>query len=310
MEPDPTPPDRTPPEPESTPDTTRPGELDEVPLRPESGPDDSGGGGFPWWIVVVVVLLLAALGAGYFLFLRGGGERAVEEPTPPVGEAPPEPPPELPPEPEEEEAIELPPLPDSDPLVRGLVGELSSHPQLASWLVGERLIRRFVAAVDNVALGESPRKHLRNLAPKEPFRAAERGESLLVDPASYGRYDLAATVFTSLDTEGTVRLYRRLEPLVDEAYRDLGYPDAEFDRTLQRAIAHLLETPIVQGEIALEEKVVSYAFADPRLEELSAAQKQLLRMGPGNVRRVQAKLRELARELGIPPEELPETPVY
>jgi hypothetical protein len=50
---------------------------------------------------------------------------------------------------------------------------------------------------------------------------------------------------------------------------------------------------------------VGYAFADPRDEGLTPAQKQLLRMGPGNARIVQAKLREIALALGIPPQRLP-----
>ena len=43
----------------------------------------------------------------------------------------------------------------------------------------------------------------------------------------------------------------------------------------------------------------------PQLQELSAAQKQLLRMGPQNVRTVQSKLREIATALGIPASRLP-----
>jgi len=38
---------------------------------------------------------------------------------------------------------------------------------------------------------------------------------------------------------------------------------------------------------------------------LTAAQKQLLRMGPENARIVQAKLCEIALALGVPPQRLP-----
>jgi hypothetical protein len=43
-----------------------------------------------------------------------------------------------------------------------------------------------------------------------------------------------------------------------------------------------------------------WAFADPELEALSAAEKHLLRMGPENARQVQEKLSELAELLGYP----------
>jgi hypothetical protein len=56
--------------------------------------------------------------------------------------------------------------------------------------------------------------------------------------------------------------------------------------------------------------VVTHAYADPWLEDLSPAQKQLLRMGPSNQRRVQAKLRELAVAMGMPRESLPTTSLY
>jgi hypothetical protein len=40
------------------------------------------------------------------------------------------------------------------------------------------------------------------------------------------------------------------------------------------------------------------------LEELSPAQKHLLRMGPANVQKIQSKLRELASALGVSSSEL------
>jgi hypothetical protein len=47
---------------------------------------------------------------------------------------------------------------------------------------------------------------------------------------------------------------------------------------------------------------IGYAYADPRLEGLSPPQKQLLRMGPENVKAIQAKLREIASflQLSVP----------
>jgi hypothetical protein len=63
--------------------------------------------------------------------------------------------------------------------------------------------------------------------------------------------------------------------------------------------------PVVDGDIALQPAGIGYAYADPRLETMSAAQKQLFRMGPDNVRAVQGKLREIASLLSIPESRLP-----
>ena len=46
-------------------------------------------------------------------------------------------------------------------------------------------------------------------------------------------------------------------------------------------------------------------FVDEMLEGLTAAQKQLLRMGPRNVRIIKDKLRRIALALGVPSDALP-----
>ena len=51
---------------------------------------------------------------------------------------------------------------------------------------------------------------------------------------------------------------------------------------------------------ALEQHLNTYHYADPRLEALQPAQKQLLRMGPENAERVQDQLRRLATALDLP----------
>jgi len=90
-----------------------------------------------------------------------------------------------------------------------------------------------------------------------------------------------------------VSLYRRAAPLFEEAFKDLGYPDKKFADVLHRAIDMLLAVPVIEKDIMLEEKVTTYMFADPRLEKLNPAKKHLLRMGPGNIKKIQAKLREI-----------------
>lgn len=49
---------------------------------------------------------------------------------------------------------------------------------------------------------------------------------------------------------------------------------------------------MLDGDVQLEEKIITYSFADERLEALSGAQRQLLRMGPDNARTVQETLSE------------------
>ena len=249
-----------------------------------------GDGRFRWWWLIVVLLLI---GAG-IVYWATRGEAPPEPPvTAPVAE---EAPAEAP-EPEPEEPLVLPALNASDELVRQLVRTLSSNPRLASWLATEDLIRRFTASVVNVSEGLVPKAHVGFLQPREPFTTRNVDGAPVPTAKSYQRYDTIADVVSSLDTEGTIELYRDLGPLIDEAFRELGYPSQDFDRVLLAALDHLSATPIIEPEVELTERVTAFEFADPDLENLSSAQKQLLRTGPENVRKIQGKLRELRSEI-------------
>jgi hypothetical protein len=190
------------------------------------------------------------------------------------------------------EEIDLPGLDESDDFARGLASGVPS-----SWLVSEELVRRFVAAVDNVAEGYSPGRHFPSITVQGKFAALEEDGRLVLDPASYHRYDALADIAAGIDAARWVRIYRTLQPLCEEAYRDLGYPDREFDDALRRALARLLAVPVVGGDIVLMKQEEAFYFTNPRLEDLSTAGKHLLRMGPKNTRKVQGLLRALEAAL-------------
>jgi hypothetical protein len=241
-----------------------------------------------WWIIAA--LIVAAGVPAYFWF--------PQEPEPPASTAPTvayrplAAPVNAPP------AIDVPPLDQSDELVRRLVSALSSHPGVTAWLATPNLIRTFTVAVENIANGATPARHVRVLRPAAPFRIVEDGEVLRIDPRSYDRYNALADAVASIDAEGAATLYSTLEPRIEEAYKELGRNDG-FDAALENAIAALVATPVTGVTVPLVYKGAINAFADPRLEELTGAQKQLLRMGPRNVRLIQAKLRDVAAALGI-----------
>jgi Protein of unknown function (DUF3014) len=203
----------------------------------------------------------------------------------------------------------LPPLAESDSYAAGLVRGLSANPRLASWLANGSLVRRFVAVVDNVADGESPRPHVPFLAPEGAFKTATiSGGRLVIDPRSYDRYDPVADALASIDTHGAVELYRRLRPLTDDAYRELGRNDRSFDDALRLAIRRVLAVPVVEGDVALVPRVISFGYADPRLQGLGPVEKHLVRMGPRNLHIIQEGVRAFANDLGVPAAELPATP--
>ena len=250
----------------------------------------------PIGMTVAAVAAILVIGiAVYWFFGRGTDAEpppalvtdTLLEPPPP---APVEPPPAL---------VELPELNVSDALVRGLVAALSAHPDLAAWLVSDDLVRRFVVVVDNIAEGRNPSKHVMFMKPDTGFSVTGGDASATIDPRSYRRYDMHAQIVDSFDTQGTAELYQTLEPLMDEAYVELGYPDTPFRDTLARAITHLLDTPVVDEPPAVARRAPFYEHLDGSLEALTPVQKQLIGMGPDNVRSVQAKLFAISRAIGI-----------
>jgi len=197
--------------------------------------------------------------------------------------------------------IDLPPLPQSDPVVRELVMRLSSHPTIAAWLATKGLIANFTVVTVNIAEGRASSQFLRPIAPEGRFRTTSSGEELFVDPRSYERYNLHGDAIGALDPVGTASLYLTLKPRISDAYRELGYPEGDFDRVLERAIGVLLQTPAFDEKAALYRKGMTYAYSDPKLQSLSPAQKQLLRLGPRNGQAVRGKLEEIATLLQLHP---------
>ena len=188
-------------------------------------------------------------------------------------------------------------LNESDKTLREVLSDCSPRRDFKEWLKNKDLIRRFVAVVDNVAGGENPAPHLAFLVPTGKFRVITKGDNIYMDPTSYRRYDPVTDVFVSLDTQKLVDIFRQVKPLADEAYKELGYPGKDFTDTLFQAFSVLINTPVPEGDILLVEKVTSYAFSDPGLENLSAPQKHLIRMGPRNAVKIQEKLSEIAEAI-------------
>jgi hypothetical protein len=271
---------------------------DEPPVEPAIEPRPER----PLWLWVVVSALLLATAAAAYLVVQRRDQAAAptveRRATAPAAAARPLG--------AEALSIDVPPLDQSDAVVRELVRQISSHPRILAWLATGGLIRTVTVAVENVAGGATPAAHFRVLRPASGFETISRGRELYISPRSYERYDQLADAVASIDAAGAARLYATLKPRVEEAYRDLGYPDTPFDRTLERAIVVLLRTPATDAR--LEQKGVGYGYADPALEGLTGAQKQLLRMGPRNIRIIQSSLRQIALALGIPAERLPPVP--
>jgi Protein of unknown function (DUF3014) len=268
--------------------------------RPYISPPPRRSGGW-----VAIALLIVAIGGGFYYFVT---ERRVPPKPVAVTPTPTQAPPRAAPPRAlgaDAEPLELPPLDETDPIVQERVGALSNNPTVAAWLATSGLIRNVTRVVQAIAEDRGVARHLAVVRPSQPFSVQMSG-GRMIDSRSYRRYDAIAAAVGSLDPRASATLYSTFRPRISEAYAELGFPNTPFDATLEDALVTLVSTPVPDGPIEVTPRGGTYAFADPRLEALAPAQKQLLRMGPENARAMKAKLREIAIALGVPAERLPQ----
>jgi hypothetical protein len=235
-------------------------------------------------LIAVAGLLIGAAGAWWWARDRSPGPQSAAATSPTEGAI----------APSAATAQPLPPLGQMDTFLRALLGALSPSPELARWLATDDLIRQMANAIDRVSRGASPARDLTVLRPAGTFVTAGRTNQMTIDPTSYRRFDALAATAASLDARSVAEAYHIIRPRLDEAYRGLGRTEGSVDQAVSIALQVLIDTPSVQGPIRLVSGPgATYAYADPRLEALLPAQKQLLRMGPDNLARVQTRLREI-----------------
>lgn len=188
----------------------------------------------------------------------------------------------------------LPALDNSDEAIAGEISALSDKFQWQDLFLFKSIVRNFVVTVDNMTAKKLPRKYkiLQSIPGK--FLTGQKDEgSLFIDPDNYKRYETYVRLIETIDLQKLVAMYRRYYPLCQQAYEELGYPDRYFNDRLIEVIDHLLATPMMKGQILLKQPKVYYTFADPELEDLSAGQKLMLRMGADNANRVKQRLGKL-----------------
>ncbi len=235
-----------------------------------------------------IIALILAAGAAVGLY----SARFFLKPASGLASVPAEAPPALP--------SNLPPLEESDGLVRVRAGALTAAPAFKEWLKQESLIPRLISAIHMVVNGKAPRESFAAFAPRGKFSVVRKGGKAFAAPSGHARYDGYAVLVESIDAAAAARLFEELLPLFDAAQRGLGEKNASAREAFFAAARELSAAPVLEGEAALKEgkKGIGWIYADERLENLSPAQKQLLRMGPKNQAAVQAKLRAVVLALG------------
>ena len=210
----------------------------------------------------------------------------IEAPVTPAPTPEPEPPSVTPPSIEPTVAIEirLPDLHDSDGFVRE---RLTAYAVPARWLEQDDLVQFFVTLTEGARVGDYPRRYLDFLSPKGRFPVKRiDDQTFLLDRAGYRRFDALVAGLEAVPPDAFVATVSLLEPLLRQAYLGLGEGEVDPLARLAEAARLVAATPVIDGDIELIQPRVMYEYRDPDLEALSPLVKQLLRMGPDNVRRI------------------------
>jgi len=214
----------------------------------------------------------------------------VEGPEQQVAETP-EPPPVEP-------MPELPSLNESDGFVLPRLAALETGESLMRVLASEDLIRKFVVFTDNVAGGNLPQLEYPVQRMTEEMRVSALDDNLYVmEASSYERFDEIIDTFVAVDVDRGLSLFWMMSPLFQTAFAELGYGDRRFDSVLIEAIDNVLNARTVEGPFQLVKPSVMYLYAEQEIEDMSPVEKQLIRIGPDNTRKLKARLTEYRARL-------------
>ena len=177
---------------------------------------------------------------------------------------------------------DLPKVQESDQSIEQALHSLVADEGSLQLVLLDNFIQKLVATIDNLPEKKLPRIHLPIRPPKGKFIVAGTPEAPQTSSRNNQRYAPYVALFKAIDPELAVKVYVHFYPLFQKAYEELGYHNAYFNDRLVFVLDHLLDIPNPADPILLEQPVVLYTYADPALENLSAGQKLLLRIGHDN----------------------------
>lgn len=154
--------------------------------------------------------------------------------------------------------------------------------------------RRTVITVDNLSREHVPSQMRVARGVPGLLRVKKEGDTITLDEANYARYEPIIGYVEKLNVTKLARLYAKFYPLLQHTYENTGFPGERFQDRMLAAIDDMLAAPRVNGPIRLVQPKVLYRFESDKLENLSAGQKIMIRVGPENaarLRRVLARLR-------------------
>lgn len=254
--------------------------------------------------VVVPVVVIAAVAAGWFWLSRPSPEVAPASSLPPATE-------EAPQVPQRQTSTPL-PAPDKELVQASGISEalvaLFGREAVLRFLATTDFPRRAVATLDNLGRDHASVAIWPVLPTPGRFSVDQASGSQFISEGNSLRYKPFVGFVAAVDAAQAVDLYRRMYPLLHQAYRELGFGRQSLNDRVFEVIDLLLATPEpstrlevtltqVKGPIPSANPWTRYEYADDKLQRLTAGQKILLRVGPENRKQLKGKLQELRKQL-------------
>nr|WP_281770759.1 DUF3014 domain-containing protein [Lautropia mirabilis] len=162
--------------------------------------------------------------------------------------------------------------------------------QLRKYFNLQEQARRLVITVDNLPREHVPSQLRVTRGVPELLRVKKEGETITLDPSNYERYDRIIGYVEKMDARKIGRLYAKFYPLLQRTYEETGFPEERFHDRVLAALDDMMDAPRPTGPIRLVQPKVLYRFEDDHLENLSAGQKIMIRVGPDNAARLRKVL--------------------
>ena len=195
------------------------------------------------------------------------------------------------------EPFTLPYLANSDKFVFDVINSLIKNHSLVKLFYKERIIHDIVVSTINLTQQSVPVKVMPFVPPTGNFITYNLNNRLVISPDNKQRYANYIKIAEAVDTNKLVALYIQLYPLLQQQYKELGYPNKSFNDLLIETIDDLLDAPDLKDPVHIVQLVYLYQFEDADLEALSIGQKILIRLGVKNENLIKSKLSEIKKEL-------------
>ncbi len=186
----------------------------------------------------------------------------------------------------------------SDDSFRKEVVEVSEN--LLDWFNVKDVIGKYILIINDLSQNQLLYKHRKFLKMPQVMVVEKDSQGLYMEKGSYSRYDRLANAIDAINVQKGLSFYLAFRPLFQQVYDEFAYPEEyRLEDIFLKAAASVIEAPIIKGRISLLRHSVRYKFADKKLEALNDVEKQMIRMGPENTKKIQDKLRQLVEAISV-----------